>query len=113
MRRILIVITMLAPAMWLAQPLPASAASSAGIFSSAASHSVRADFNGDGRADLAVGVPLEDFATGKTNDGGVNVIYGSAGGLTATGNQFWSQDSTGIFGGAESGDVFGLSLATG
>jgi hypothetical protein len=40
---------------------------------------VRADFNGDGFTDLAVGVPLEDFAA--TDDGGVHVIYGTANGL--------------------------------
>ncbi len=43
------------------------------------------DFNGDGFADLAVGAPLEDGAA--TDAGAVNVLYGSARGLTATGNQ--------------------------
>ena len=71
------------------------------------------DFNGDGFADLAIGVPFEDFAAGATDDGGVNVIYGSAAGLAAAGNQFWSQDSAGIAGGAETGDRFGSVLATG
>jgi hypothetical protein len=112
MRRILVFATMLSLVMWLALPTPASAASSDSVFSKGASPSVRADFDGDGFADLAVGVPLEDTA-GNTNDGGVNVIYGSAGGLTATGSQFWNQNSTGIFGAAESGDEFGLSLAAG
>ena len=69
------------------------------------------DFNGDGFADLAIGVPFED--SGATNDGGVNVIYGSAAGLTAAGNQFWSQNSAGIAGAAETGDQFGLALAVG
>jgi hypothetical protein len=73
------------------------------------SGSLSADFNGDGFADLAIGVPLEDFAA--TDDGGVNVIYGTSTGLNAAGNQFWSQNSAGIFGSAESGDEFGLSLA--
>jgi len=72
---------------------------------------VHGDFNGDGFADLAVGVPFEDF--GALNDGGVNVIYGSAAGLAAGGNQFWSQDSFGIAGGAENGDRFGSALAVG
>src|SRR5215207_1067799 len=112
MRRILIFTTMLSVVMWLALPTSALAASSDSAASNDASPSVRADFDGDGFADLAVGVPLEDTA-GNTNDGGVNVIYGSAGGLTATGNQFWNQDSTGIFGAAESGDQFGYSLAAG
>jgi FG-GAP repeat len=70
-----------------------------------------ADFDGDGFADLAVGVPGEDVAA--TNDGGVNVIYGSASGLTEAGDQFWSQDSPGIEEVAEPGDGFGYSLAAG
>jgi hypothetical protein len=67
------------------------------------------DFNGDGKADLAVGVPFEDLS-GVNGAGGVNVLYGSAGGLSASGNQFWSQDSTGVAGVAESADHFGESL---
>lgn len=70
------------------------------------------DFNNDGRADLAIGVPLEDLgATG--NVGAVNVLYGSASGLTATGDQFWHQDVTGILGVANAGDQFGRALTTG
>jgi FG-GAP repeat len=67
------------------------------------------DFNGDDFQDLAVGVPLENFAA--TDDGGVNVIYGSSTGLTEAGDQFWSQNSPGIQGGAESDDTFGGTLA--
>jgi hypothetical protein len=68
-----------------------------------------ADFDGDGFADLAVGVPLDDVAA--TDGGGVNVIYGSAAGLTEAGDQLWSQDSPGIKEVAEPRDVFGGSLA--
>jgi hypothetical protein len=64
------------------------------------------DFNGDRFDDLAIGVPYE-------RGGQVHVIYGSASGLTAQGNQIWMQDSAGIGGGGESGDEFGFSLATG
>src|SRR4051794_30511336 len=60
----------------------------------------RGDFNNDGFADLAIGVPGEDLTvTGgciAPDAGGVNVIYGSAHGLSASagpGNQFWSQGS--------------------
>ena len=67
------------------------------------------DFNGDGFADLAIGVPNED-QTG-TDDGAVNIIYGSAAGLNAAGNQVWDQDSAGIGGVREAGDRFGTSLA--
>src|SRR5262249_46832371 len=64
------------------------------------------DFNGDGYADLAIGV-LESFGT-KENAGGVHVIYGSAKGLTSTGNQFWTADSPGILGGANADGDFGV-----
>lgn len=71
------------------------------------------DFNGDGFSDLAVGVPLEDV--GAIEDAGaVNVLFGSATGLTAAGSQFWHQDKAGIAGdGAEAGDGFGYALAAG
>jgi hypothetical protein len=72
----------------------------------------RADFNGDGVSDLAVGVPFEDVGP-VVNAGAVNVIYGSATGLTATGNQFLHQDSEGIADTAEAEDHFGRSLAAG
>lgn len=68
------------------------------------------DFNGDGRDDLAVGVPDEDVGAAG-NAGAVNVLYGSSsGGLTSTLNQFWHQDSPGIEGvaGAYDGFVRGL-----
>ena len=66
--------------------------------------------NGDGYDDLAIGVPNEDV-TG-TDDGAVNVVYGSINGLTSLGNQLWTQGTTGIEGTAESGDLFGSTLAS-
>ena len=57
----------------------------------------RPDFNGDGFADLAVGAYEA-----------VHVLYGSAVGLIAAGNQLWNQDSPGI-----EGLGFGQSLAVG
>lgn len=68
------------------------------------------DFNGDGWADVAVGVPGESLGSAKSA-GGVNVLYGSPTGITTAGNQFWSQNSQGIAGTAEGHDQFGLSLA--
>jgi hypothetical protein len=71
------------------------------------------DFGNGGQADLAIGVPFDDFLSGGvliTNAGAVNVIYGSEGGLTATGNQLWSQDSPGVPNSAEERDHFGLAL---
>ena len=65
-----------------------------------------ANFGKSAQADLAVGVP----GAGISNRGAVNVIYGSAGGLTASGDQYWTQDSPGIKGTAEPGDSFGEVL---
>lgn len=76
------------------------------------------DFNGDGVADLAVGAPYEALPppiAGEVFDPGVvHVIYGLRGrGLTASGSQIWSQDSSGVLETAEGGDLFGLSLGGG
>ncbi|MDQ3448100.1 MAG: FG-GAP-like repeat-containing protein, partial [Chloroflexota bacterium] len=65
-----------------------------------------------GLADLVVGMPKEDIA-GREDAGGVSVIHGSPSGLSSAGDQFWDQDSTGILDQAESGDLFGASLASG
>jgi hypothetical protein len=78
----------------------------------AAQSRVYADFNGDGFADLAVGVPNEDVGS-IVDAGGVNVLYGSASDLSATGNQFWTQNSSGVRDTAEAKDFFGSSLAVG
>jgi FG-GAP repeat protein len=70
------------------------------------------DFDGDGFADLAVGVP--DAQVGSVVDAGaVNVLYGSASGLTTTDNQQWTQGNSGIIGTANTRDRFGISVATG
>jgi hypothetical protein len=73
----------------------------------------KADFNGDGNGDLAVGAPGEDV--GSISDaGGVNVIYGSdCFGLWKRSNEFWSQNSSGVKGVAEAGDRFGSTVSTG
>jgi disulfide bond formation protein DsbB len=68
------------------------------------------DLNGDGYGDLAVGVPGESVET-LSNAGAVNVLYGSAEGLSAAGNQVWHQESAGIRGISEEGDEFGAALA--
>ncbi len=46
----------------------------------ASAATVRADFNGDGRADLAVGAPYEEDAGSPyyEDTGAVNVLYGTA-----------------------------------
>ena len=68
------------------------------------------DFNGDGYDDLAVGASDEKVGTAQYA-GAVHIIYGSGSGLTATGNQMWSQDTIGIEGIAEYIDYFGSELA--
>jgi hypothetical protein len=72
----------------------------------------RGDFNGDGFGDLAVGAPLEDLS-GGSDSGAVNVVYGTANGLSATRNQFWHQSVTGVPGDPRPDDHFGWSLASG
>lgn len=72
------------------------------------------DFNGDGYADLAIGVPQEDSAQTAPDTGAVHVLYGSASGLQATGvEQFWTQDSPGMPDAGETQDDFGKTLAAG
>ena len=72
------------------------------------------DFNGDGYADLAIGVPGEDLI-GKSDAGAVQVIYGSVNGLSTNPkpDQLWTQDSVGVDGTAEPADNFGSSLSSG
>lgn len=71
------------------------------------------DFNADGYADVAIGVPEEDLEGVANYAGAVNVLYGSSSGLAATGNQLWTQDSDGVLDQAENGDYFGGVLAAG
>ncbi len=68
------------------------------------------DFDGDGYADLAVGVPGEDLR-GKRDAGAVQVLYGSASGVTAH-DQIWHQGRKGVKGALEKGDRFGSTLAS-
>src|SRR3954471_15806258 len=77
-----------------------------GSSAAAASLAQPFDFNGDAYVDLAVGVPGEALGS-LTGAGAVNVIYGTASGLSPAGNQFWTQDSPGVPGAAERWDGFG------
>jgi hypothetical protein len=88
---------------------------SASQVSAQSSSEIYGDFNGDGFDDLAVGVPEEDVGSIE-NAGGVEVIYGSSSGLSATearSDQFWTQDSPGVPGTSETDDEFGSALASG
>lgn len=70
------------------------------------------DFDGDGYGDLAIGVPRENVA-GTTNAGAVNVLYGSADGLSAASDDFWHQNKSGVNDQVHRNDRFGTSVAAG
>ncbi len=69
------------------------------------------DFDGDGNADVAVGMPYEDVGS-VYRAGLVQVLYGSAAGLTAR-DQIWHQGKPGVPGKNEKSDQFGKALVTG
>jgi D-alanyl-D-alanine carboxypeptidase len=80
---------------------------------------VAGDFDGNGRDDLAIGVPFEDLGS-LVDAGAVHVIYSDDNGLNPTWaahpSQLFAQDDQGfgdLPGGAEAGDLFGYSLAVG
>jgi hypothetical protein len=64
------------------------------------------DVNGDGYADVAVGVPNEDIGT-TADAGSVVILKGSRTGLTGTGAQAFDQSKAGVPGASEKGDKFG------
>ena len=68
------------------------------------------DFDADGASDLAIGAP-GDNVSGFSAAGVVNVLFGSATGLSASRDQLWSQASTGIKG-AVGNDSFGVALSS-
>ena len=65
------------------------------------------DFNGDGRDDLAVGVPAEDELS--VDNSAVHAIFGSATGLAVLDNQFIEQNQ--LAESLEFNDRFGSALA--
>jgi hypothetical protein len=69
------------------------------------------DFDGDGYADLAVGIPFKDIHSPGDNEGAVHILYGSADGISSAGCWFFHQDTTGIGGNAQPRDNFGKALA--
>ena len=90
---------------------PSSATAASSQVTAQSSSKVYGDFNGDGRDDLAIGVPGENEGAGA-----VNVIYGSSNGLSATSprdDQFWTQSSPDVNDDPQSDDAFGSSLASG
>ncbi|MFF1695347.1 FG-GAP and VCBS repeat-containing protein [Streptomyces sp. NPDC058257] len=67
------------------------------------------DANGDGYPDLAVGVPGEAIGS-KAKAGAVVLLKSGKGGLTGKDAQAFHQDTEGVPGAAESGDLFGGSV---
>ncbi|MFR9676206.1 FG-GAP-like repeat-containing protein [Streptomyces sp. TR02-1] len=84
-----------------------------GVLATKGGRSVAAgDTDNDGYADLVIGQPYSgesDAAAG----GQITVLPGSASGLTSTGKQVMTQDSSGVGGAAEGGDAFGWSVSLG
>jgi hypothetical protein len=105
-----LVVLVLAAGVW---PAAAEVAHGSTAAQATPAQRLQADFNDDGAEDLAVGVPGEDTGGPPFNSGAVNVLYGSAGGLTGTGSQLFSQASPGVPGNAEDDDAFGDALAAG
>jgi hypothetical protein len=109
MRRLFIALALgLTAMLW---PVASSAGAVVGATAQAIG-SLEADFNNDGFADLAVGAPTEAIGN-LQGAGAVNVLYGSAGGVTGSGSQLFTQGAGGAAGTAERGDGFGASLASG
>jgi hypothetical protein len=69
------------------------------------------DFDGDGFDDLAVGVPYETW--NEIESGIVQILYGTASGLSDVDNQLWRQGANGIPGAEESEERFGSALSVG
>jgi FG-GAP repeat len=69
-----------------------------------------ANFGNGTYADLAIGVPVTVGDPAVTSAGAVDVLYGSAEGLAATGAQFWYQGAAGLPGAPEQRDFFGSGL---
>jgi FG-GAP repeat len=71
-----------------------------------------ADFNGDGRTDLAVGVPNEEVGEGFKQMGAVHVLYGSDQRLQAVlpNDQLWHQDLPEVEDVGEKEEQFGRFL---
>ena len=73
---------------------------------------IAGDFDGDGRDDLAIGVPYEDSAQ-FVDSGVVQVIFGGSNGLRSSGDDFFHEDSPGVVGVIDGNDWFGFTLASG
>ncbi len=73
------------------------------------------DYDGDGYADLAVGIPRQDLGIIPVTDsaGAVFILYGGQAGLKTTEFRFLAQNQNTIEGTAEDFDLFGWAVTTG
>ncbi|MCX5286994.1 MULTISPECIES: FG-GAP-like repeat-containing protein [unclassified Streptomyces] len=77
------------------------------------------DINGDGYGDLVTGISTDDSMSGGPagwahRGGEIQVLYGSAQGITAAQKpKVYHQDTAGVPGTAENGDMFGQSISVG
>jgi hypothetical protein len=77
------------------------------------------DFNGDGAADIVVGVPYEGYyqsssqGRGVPEAGAVDVLYGAVSGVAVPHPQHWTLASAGLPGLPHEGDHFGFAVAWG
>lgn len=70
------------------------------------------DIDGDGYSDLVVGVINEGFGTTGNDHGAIQVIFGSASGVSDR-DQLLQRESTGVAGTGHEGDGFGAAIAVG
>ena len=74
---------------------------------------IASDFNGDGFADVATGLPGRTVA-GVQDAGAVRVFYGGPSGIAASGtDQYFDQNTAGIFGAPTKNDEFGTDVKPG
>ncbi|MGH3324865.1 MAG: FG-GAP repeat protein, partial [Streptomyces sp.] len=95
--------------------IAAAVAATAGLVfpsgaTAAAPRTATSDFNGDGYADVAVGVP-DGTVGGKAKAGYVNVVRGGPKGVGAHGSFRVTQATPEIPGTPEAGDRFGASVS--
>ncbi|GGW89769.1 N-acetylmuramoyl-L-alanine amidase [Streptomyces lomondensis] len=72
------------------------------------------DHNADGYADALVGVPNEDWprdGANQVNAGNAVLLKGTSSGLTGSGSIAVSQDTSGVPGVSESGDIMGSAVS--
>ncbi|MET8947535.1 FG-GAP and VCBS repeat-containing protein [Streptomyces sp. NPDC004542] len=70
----------------------------------------KADFNGDGTGDVVTSAPTA-YVSGHKGAGQIVALYGSASGISSAKRATLSQNTAGVPGTAETGDMFGGALA--